>query len=211
MLRATVTATNSAGKTSASSNLTAAVLAKASAPVNTSLPVISGSASVGQTLQASTGVWTGAATNGFSYQWSRCNANGTACASISGATGQSYGVGQADLGMALRVSVTATNSTGSTSATSAASVIAATVVRTARFNAVLRPGQEVTPPARDADSRRGALHREGHRQDAQLDADVLAPQRPPDRRPPEQGPARRRTAWRSRRSAASACRPRTAR
>ena len=102
LLRATVTATNSAGKTSAFSNLTAAVLAKAGSPVNTSLPAISGSRSVGQSLQASTGVWTGVATNGFGYQWSRCNSNGSACASISGATGQSYGVGQADLGMALR-------------------------------------------------------------------------------------------------------------
>ena len=38
MLRATVTATNSSGKNSAFSNLTSPVLAKASAPVNTSLP-----------------------------------------------------------------------------------------------------------------------------------------------------------------------------
>ncbi|MDP9286535.1 MAG: CHRD domain-containing protein [Actinomycetota bacterium] len=145
LLRAIVTATNSTGKNSAFSNLTTAVLAKAGSPVNSSLPTISGSASVGQRLQASTGVWTGAA-NGFSYQWSRCNSNGSGCASVSGATGQSYGVGQADLGMALRVSVTAANSNGSTSATSAASVIAARSVLTARFNAVLRAGQEVVRP-----------------------------------------------------------------
>ena len=48
--------------------------------------------------------------------------------------------------MALRVNVTAKNSTGSTMATSAASVIAAKAVLIARFNAVLRPGQEVTRP-----------------------------------------------------------------
>jgi hypothetical protein len=147
-LRATVTATNSLGKNSAFSNLTAAVLAKASAPVNTTLPIISGPASVGQRLQASTGAWTGVAANGYGYQWSRCNADGTSCASISGATGQSYGVGQADLGNALRVTVTATNPTGSTNATSAASLIAVAVVQTATFNAVLRPGQEVTRPHR---------------------------------------------------------------
>ena len=47
-LRATVTATNSAGKTSAFSNLTTAVLAKAGSPVNSTLPAISGS-QVGRT------------------------------------------------------------------------------------------------------------------------------------------------------------------
>ena len=142
-LRATVTATNSAGKTSAFSNLTAAVVAKTRARRSTRrLPLISGSLLVGHTLQASTGTWTGLATNGFGYQWSRCNTNGTSCASISGATGQSYGVGQVDLGNALRVSVTATNSTGATSAISAASVIAATARPDGRLQrrAPRRPG-----------------------------------------------------------------------
>jgi hypothetical protein len=148
LLRATVTATNSLGNTKASSNLTTAVLAAASAPVNTTLPTISGPASVGQTLQVSAGAWTGVAANGFAYQWSRCNAGGSSCASISGATGQSYGVGQADLGTALRVTVTATNPTGSTNALSAALAIAAPIVQTARFNAVLRPNQEVSHPKR---------------------------------------------------------------
>ena len=146
LLRATVTATNAAGKNSAFSNLTTIVLAKASAPVNSSLPTISGTRYVGQTLQASTGIWTSAAASRFSYQWNRCNPNGSSCARISGATGQSYGVGQADLGLALRVGVTATNQIGSTLATSAASVIQARAVLVARFNAVLRPGQEVRAP-----------------------------------------------------------------
>lgn len=148
-LRATVTATNSLGTSSAFSNLTSVVIAKAAAPINTSLPIISGPTSVGQSLQATTGAWSGVATNGFAYQWSRCNAGGNACTSIAGATGQSYGVGQADSGMSLRVIVTATNPTGSTSATSAASLIAAArVVLTASFNAVLRPNQEVSRPHR---------------------------------------------------------------
>ena len=145
-LRATVTATNSAGKGSVFSNLTSAVLALASAPVNSSLPSISGVRSVGQSLHASTGVWTGGAANTFSYQWSRCNSNGSSCANISGATGQSYGIGQADLRMALRVNVMAKNATGSTMATSAASVIAARAVLVARFDAVLRGSQEVNRP-----------------------------------------------------------------
>ena len=142
-LRATVTATNPAGKTPAFSNLTATVVAKSTSPVNTSLPLISGSLSVGHTLQASTGGWTGLSTNAFGYQWSRCNTNGTSCASISGATGQSYGVGNVDVGNGLRVSVTATNATGATSATSASSAITARIPQTASFNAVLRAAQEV--------------------------------------------------------------------
>ncbi len=145
-LRATVTATNSAGHSSSASNLTSAVVAKSSSPVNTSLPLISGSLFVGHTVQASTGTWTGLGTSGFGYQWVRCNTNGTSCASISGATGQSYGVGRVDLGNALRVNVTATNSNGATSAASRASVIGATTTLRASFNATLRMNQEVVRP-----------------------------------------------------------------
>jgi len=147
LLRATVTATNSAGKASAFSNMTAAVTgtSKPASPVNTSLPLISGSLSVGDTVQATNGVWTGLTSNSFAYQWSRCNSAGGSCANISGATGQSFGVGQVDFGNALRVSVTATNRSGSTSAVSASSAIARTVL-TARFTGTLRAGQEVTRP-----------------------------------------------------------------
>ncbi len=156
LLRATVTATNTSGNTSVSSNLTSAVIAKAGSPVNTSLPRISGTPSVGQRLQASTGTWTGLSTSGFGYQWTRCNANGSACAGVSGATGQSYGVGKADLGMAIRVNVMATNSTGSTSATSAALRVAGTiVVKTSRFSGVLRAGQEVIRPRGTSSSAAG--------------------------------------------------------
>lgn len=144
LLRAIVTATNTVGTTAANSNLTLAVLAKASAPLDVSLPGISGSLAVGQRVQASTGVWSGVPANGFAFQWSRCNANGSGCAGISGATGQTYGIGKADRGLALRVTVKATNSIGSTSATSAPSLVRAAV--TYRFAMTLRAGQEVTRP-----------------------------------------------------------------
>jgi hypothetical protein len=143
LLRAVVVATNAFGKSFVTSNLTTAVLAKATAPAVSVLPAISGTKSVGNTLTASTGTWTGVAANGFAYQWTRCNANGTACSNVSGATGTSYGVGLADLGLALRVNVTATNSTGSTLASSIASLIARPVVKTYRFSATLRANQEV--------------------------------------------------------------------
>lgn len=143
VLRAVVTATNSFGTTAVSSNVTTAVLAKATSPLNTVLPVISGTKLVGSTVSASTGIWTGAAANAFAYQWTRCNSNGSACANVAGATGQSYGIGTADLGLAIRVNVTATNSTGSTLASSVAAVIARATVKTYHFNAVLRANQEV--------------------------------------------------------------------
>jgi uncharacterized protein YukE len=147
LLRATVTATNSAGKGSASSNLTLAVIAKANAPVNTTLPTISGLKAVGRTLHLSTGNWTGVSANGFSYQWSRCNADGTGCANVFGATGQNYGVRQADFRMAIRGVVTATNRNGSMSAQSAASVITGGLANlTFKFTSVLRSGHEVKGP-----------------------------------------------------------------
>jgi len=145
LLRASITATNSIGHTSALSNATAVVVAKPTAPVNTIRPAISGSSTVGQRLSASTGTWTGV-TAAYRYQWSRCNANGTSCSSVYGATGLSYGVGQADFGLAVRVSVTATNTIGSTTAISNSSAIKARVVTVASFRSVLRAGQEVSAP-----------------------------------------------------------------
>lgn len=145
LLRASITATNSIGKTAAFSNATAVVVAKPIAPVNTTRPAISGSATVGQRLSASTGTWTGV-TAAYRYQWSRCNANGTSCSSVSGATGQSYGLGQADLGLAVRVSVTATNTIGSTTAISNSSAIKARILQIHTFRSVLRAGQEVSIP-----------------------------------------------------------------
>jgi len=145
-VRATVIATNAVGNTSAFSNATGVVVAKPRPPVNTGLPAISGSSHVGQRVTASTGTWTSATASTYTYQWSRCNLDGTSCSSVSGATGQSYGIGQVDLGNAIRVVVTAKNVTGSTGATSAASKISARIVTTAGFKAVLRPGQELTYP-----------------------------------------------------------------
>ncbi len=87
-------------------------------PKNTALPAISGTPAVGQTLTAAAGSWAGSPTS-FVYQWQRCDAAGAACASIAGATGQTYVVAEADRGSTLRVAVTARNTVGSAAATSA--------------------------------------------------------------------------------------------
>ena len=90
-----------------------------SAPVNTSAPVLSGTAQQGQLLSVGKGVWSGSPTS-YSARWERCNAQGTSCRSISGVTTHTYTVTLADVGSTLRGVVTATNSRGSTSAPSGA-------------------------------------------------------------------------------------------
>jgi hypothetical protein len=126
-LRIRITATNSAGVQTAASNATAAVqsgtTAPPSAPLNSRLPTIFGTAALGQTMTANVGTWTGTAPIVFSYQWRRCGAdggqsNGSDCAAISGATGTQYVAASADVGQRLRVQVTARNTLGITTATS---------------------------------------------------------------------------------------------
>jgi hypothetical protein len=125
-----VTASNSAGSASATSTQTAVVAV--APPANTTLPAVSGTAQDGQTLQTTTGTWTGNPT-GYAYQWLRCDATGANCASIAGATSPSYLVTSADVGSTIRSQVTATNPAGSASANSAqtAVVVAAPPINTA--------------------------------------------------------------------------------
>jgi hypothetical protein len=115
-VRVAVTARNAAGSTTAVSALTPSV-AGPNNPTNTALPAISGTPPAGQTLTATTGTWSGAPTT-FGFQWQRCNAAGTACVAIPGATGGSYQLGGGDVGSTIRVAVTATNLAGSTTAVS---------------------------------------------------------------------------------------------
>ncbi len=83
-------------------------------------PAVSGTAAAGQTLTASTGSWDPSdPPAAFGYLWLRCNAAGSACAPIAGATGASYAVAPGDAGATLRVQVTASNADGSTDAVSA--------------------------------------------------------------------------------------------
>jgi Glycosyl hydrolase family 26 len=112
-LRNVVTATNSAGSSSAVSGPTSVVVAALMPPLNTVPPSITGKAAVGSQLSASTGTWTGTPPIAYAYQWRRCDAAGTACASIPGAIGQNYQVTAGDAGSTLCVVVAASNSVGS--------------------------------------------------------------------------------------------------
>ena len=122
-LRVAVTASNAAGSTTAVSAQTP-VVAQMPAPVNTSLPAISGSAVVGQLLSASTGVWSGSP-SGYTYGWRRCDATGAACTAILSATGSTYTLTVADLAATIRVAVTAGNPGGSTTAVSTQTAVVA--------------------------------------------------------------------------------------
>jgi hypothetical protein len=91
------------------------------APSNTAQPTVTGTPSLGQTLTAAPGTWTGSPT--FAYQWVRCPASGGAsdgsdCAVIGGASTTAYVVSSGDVGSRLRVRVTASNADGSAIAAS---------------------------------------------------------------------------------------------
>jgi hypothetical protein len=82
------------------------------APANTSLPSISGAARDGSVLTASNGSWSNSPTS-FTYQWTRCDADGGSCNDVTGANSRQYTVQTADVGSRLRVTVTASNKDGS--------------------------------------------------------------------------------------------------
>jgi hypothetical protein len=90
-----------------------------SAPTNTALPVLSGSAVEGETLSASNGSWSGGPTS-YAYQWQDCDSSGGACVSIARASAPTYRLADADVGHTVRVVVSASNRLGRTSASSAA-------------------------------------------------------------------------------------------
>jgi beta-glucanase (GH16 family) len=118
-LYAVVTARNAGGKSSARSDLSAIVASEP--PTDTLPPALSGTATSGQTLSASSGAWTGTSPLVYSYQWQRCDSGGNGCAAIAGATAASYQASAGDVGSTLRARVTAANAAGSSAAESDAS------------------------------------------------------------------------------------------
>src|ERR671934_2549650 len=91
--------------------------ALAAAPVNTSQPTIVGTLEQGKTLTAQNGLWTNSPTS-FSYQWQRCNTDGSSCVDIATATKKTYVLVAADVDHTVRVVVTATNADGHSMANS---------------------------------------------------------------------------------------------
>ncbi len=118
-IRVEVTATNSGGSASATSDATA--LVTEAAPQNTTPPGVSGTAQEGNTLTADPGSWTDTPT--YTYQWLRCNSAGTGCSPIGGETTTGYQLTSTDIDSTIRVEVTATNNGGTATADSAATAV----------------------------------------------------------------------------------------
>ena len=97
---------------------TAVVKAAPVAPVASAPPAITGTARAGDLLTATHG--TGPTARPVNDRWQRCSNTRTICTPIAGASGLAYRPTALDVGYALRVSETASNSAGaSTPATSA--------------------------------------------------------------------------------------------
>jgi fibronectin type 3 domain-containing protein len=141
-IRVRVTASNSSGSQTATSNPTGTVAG--SAPVNSRIPTVAGSWVEGQTVTVNRGTWTGAAPITYSYQWLRCNTGGGACVAIGGATGTQYRLVSADVGRKIRVNVTARNSGGSRTVMSGES---ATVAAAGPTGVITLPTGERSIPA----------------------------------------------------------------
>ena len=119
----TVTATNSVGTSAASAASNS--ITTYEAPANTIAPVVTGTATKGQTLSSTTGTWTGIPSPTFAYQWQRVTTN------ISGATSSTYVLVTADVGNAIRCVVTATNAVSTVTANSNSTAAVAAIVPTA--------------------------------------------------------------------------------
>ena len=62
----------------------------AAPPVSVTVPAISGTAGAGHTLTAGDGTWSGTHPLDYTYQWQRCDADGSNCTDIAGATDSTY-------------------------------------------------------------------------------------------------------------------------
>ena len=115
-IRSQVVASNVDGTTRATSNPTAIVIS--ARPTNIVEPSTSGTAAVGNRLQANRGDWAGDQPITYSFVWLRCNEQGENCSEIPGADDTSYEVRDGDRGRTIRVRVIARNDRGTTSAIS---------------------------------------------------------------------------------------------
>jgi hypothetical protein len=115
-VRVLVTATDAGAASTKAASFPLAVSAATLA--NIAAPSISGTYEAQRALSANRGIWTGAGSFSYSYQWKYCNEYGESCSTISGATEPSYTPGEADVGHTLEVVVTATGTAGTESVTS---------------------------------------------------------------------------------------------
>ena len=110
------------------------------APGPSTPPTIVGAARAGAPLAGVPGTWNGGKPLSFTYQWLSCDAAGSGCTPVPGATLETYTPTAADVGHALAVSVTATSSAGAATASSTTSLpVAPAGAAAASRAAVLTP------------------------------------------------------------------------
>jgi alpha-tubulin suppressor-like RCC1 family protein len=114
-LRLAVKAENAAGSAEAVSAQTETVTGFT--PKIVTAPVISGTTAEGRLLSVSNGTWSGTPASKYSYQWERCPTK--ACTAISGATGSTYRLTSADVGVHVTATVTDESVAGNGHATAA--------------------------------------------------------------------------------------------
>ena len=116
----TFTLTASDGGLSDQKTLTINLTGVNDIPLVTAVPVVTGTAKVGNALTTTTGTWTDADNNTltYSYQWYRAtDSSGTGATAITGATLASYTLTTSDAHKFLKVVVTANDGNGSSNQT----------------------------------------------------------------------------------------------
>ena len=115
-VRPLVTATNPGGSSTRASSYKP-VVTPGPKPVNTSVPVVTGTMQIGQTVTTTDGTWDNNPTS-YSYGWLRCDQDRTNCTPLTSddATdnNNTYTLTNDDIGHRVRSLVTATNPGGST-------------------------------------------------------------------------------------------------
>jgi hypothetical protein len=116
-----VTARNTAGPTTVNAPVTAVIAAVL--PQVRAAPSVSGKPQVPNVLQAVRTQFKTTTDTRYAYRWQRCDASGSACVDIPGATTQSLRLTPADARVTVRVLHTATNADGSVAGVSAPTAV----------------------------------------------------------------------------------------
>jgi len=126
----------------------------ATPPSSGAVPTVSGTATSGQTLHATSATWSGSAPMSYAYRWRRCDNSGGNCADVFGATSPTYTLTSADVGSRIRARVEATNLAGSSSADSAATAVVTAAAGAGRTYYVSTSGSDANPGTQAAPWRR---------------------------------------------------------